>query len=233
VAPAFRHSLNSGFAHLAYEYADAIRAFVASYPLDAFALVLGGDVDFVKRGRDEYATFCPRHDDHHESLRVNRIKLVFICDPCVWGGDLFDLYAVLHALDVRDDFPRVRDELGALLGIPRTAGAYAYRGPRKPTPRRPSTYERLVAKIAQAPAPIPQPECCRQREAQCGHWLEFDREYLVAVLRDNLASTAREVVNLFARAHEPLTVDELIAELRVAVEFGAIVPDADISKFHR
>jgi hypothetical protein len=82
----------------------------------------------------------------------------------------------------------------------------------------------LAEQIALEPAPAPPLECCLNREVQCEHWLDFDRQVLLANLRGNLACAVREIVDLFARAREPLSSDELVAELRFAIGFGEIAP---------
>jgi hypothetical protein len=215
-----------------HDVAEAIRECASNDPLGAFSAILGG-ADFVRRGPLEQATFCPWHDDHHESFRINIEKALAYCDPCGRGGDIFATYAALHDLNTQSDFPRVCDELGALLGIASPGRSPTYRGPRTRS-RRPSAHERLVAEIAQSPAPTPLPECCLRRDGQCGHWAEFDREYLIANLRGNLATAIGELHAKAARGVRfdleprrpdlPLEADELIAGIRFAISFGAIVP---------
>jgi hypothetical protein len=204
-----------------HDVAEAIRECAWNDPLGVFSLVLGG-ADWVRRGPVEQATFCPWHDDRHESFRVNLEKAFAYCDPCGRGGDVFATYAGLHDLDTHTDFPRVCDELGALLGIASRGRSPAYRGPQTRS-RRPSAHERLVAEIALEPVPAP-PPCCLASGPCCEHRAQFDRELRVAILRGNLAISIQEIVDLFARAHEPLSIDELSAELHFAIAFGAIVP---------
>jgi CHC2 zinc finger len=55
----------------------------------------------VKRGR-ELAYICPLHDDHNPSLRVDPDKGVWFCDPCLVGGDVVELYRLVHGFDQRD-----------------------------------------------------------------------------------------------------------------------------------
>jgi hypothetical protein len=85
--------------------------------------------------------------------------------------------------------------------------------------RRPTIRE-LVA----ASPYVPPPACCLNQEVKCEHWREFDRQYLIAHLRGNLACAKREIINLFAAAREPLGVEQLFEELHAAVGFGAIAP---------
>jgi CHC2 zinc finger len=55
----------------------------------------------VRRGR-EIAFLCPLHDDHNPSLRVNRAKGVWYCDPCLRGGSVVDLARLAWGYDERD-----------------------------------------------------------------------------------------------------------------------------------
>jgi hypothetical protein len=213
-------------------YTDAVRDRVSSDPLGAYALVLG-DPEFVRRGR-EYAVRCPFHRDRHPSLRINPEKRTWFCDVCgrERSGDVIDLYGALHDLNPRADFPRLVEELGALLGVVRTARSDNGRQTRHP--RRLTAHERLVAEIAQAPVPITPPPPCCLAPGRCEHWDTFDREYPVAVLRDNIAIAIGELAEKAARgvrydleprpADLPLDADELIAGVRFAIAFGAIVP---------
>lgn len=45
-----------------------------------------------KRGKELFG-LCPFHDDHNPSMRVNPVKLFWYCDPCGFGGDIFDFIA--------------------------------------------------------------------------------------------------------------------------------------------
>jgi hypothetical protein len=55
----------------------------------------------VRRGR-ELAFVCPLHDDHNPSLRVDRAKNVWFCDPCLQGGDVVELYRLAHGYSERE-----------------------------------------------------------------------------------------------------------------------------------
>src|SRR5215212_692906 len=55
----------------------------------------------VKRGR-ELVYICPLHDDHNPSLRVDRERGVWFCDPCLRGGDVVELYRLAQGYDQRE-----------------------------------------------------------------------------------------------------------------------------------
>lgn len=57
----------------------------------------------AQRGGDEWAVFCPLHDDHSPSLMLNPTKNAWYCFPCGEGGDGIEL--VRRAL--RLPFPEV------------------------------------------------------------------------------------------------------------------------------
>ena len=119
--------------------------------------------------------------------------MLFICRAGCAQAD------VLRALRTRELWPDER---------PRSqSSSHAAGGP---------TFRELIA----ASAYLQPPACCLNREIKCDHWQEFDREYLVAVLRGNLVIAVDEIT----AAREPLGVEELWEELHAAVGFGAIAP---------
>jgi hypothetical protein len=54
-----------------------------------------------KRGR-EVLYHCPRHDDHHPSLQINKAKDIWLCGPCSAGGNPWQLAAFLAGCDASD-----------------------------------------------------------------------------------------------------------------------------------
>jgi hypothetical protein len=101
-----------------HDVAEAIRERARNDPLGTFGAVLGG-ASFIRRTATEQATLCPRHNDHHESCRVNIEKGTFFCDPCNWGGDIYDLGGFLYGLNPRSptDFSEIVNKLSSVLGI--------------------------------------------------------------------------------------------------------------------
>jgi hypothetical protein len=60
-----------------------------------------------KAGGDEYKALCPWHDDHNPSLGINASSGKYYCQVCQKKGHAFHLYAKLHGLDDRRDFPKI------------------------------------------------------------------------------------------------------------------------------
>ena len=224
--------------------ADAVRNKVKGDVLAAYGAILGG-AGFVRRGKNEYAALCPLHPDRHPSLRVSAEKALWWCDPCGRGGDAFDLYAAAHDLDVRAEFVRIADELGALLGVASAGRSAAAAKGGTPTcaPHRPTAIERLAYEIAHERAPAP-PRCCLNREVRCPHWLEFDRQLeaaywrrerplILAELRLNIRAAILELAEKAAggidfrleprMASNPIDAAELRAGVEHALPFGAII----------
>ncbi|MBV9499158.1 MAG: hypothetical protein JO138_07275 [Acidobacteriaceae bacterium] len=78
--------------------ADAVRAYVASDAVAAFELVLGSPpvaVPYGKKGEVYWP--CRFHNDTHPSFRLNPGKQSWWCDPCTFGGDIFDLVERLNS----------------------------------------------------------------------------------------------------------------------------------------
>src|SRR5262245_6809081 len=51
---------------------------------------LTGHAPRQRGGTRERWVLCPFHDDHEPSLRINEEKQCYYCDPCGFGGDVFD-----------------------------------------------------------------------------------------------------------------------------------------------
>jgi hypothetical protein len=78
------------------------------------------------------------------------------------------------------------------------------------------------------------PACCLDREYRCEHWLEFDRRYLIAALRDKVSTAVAELAEKAARgvnyqcelrvSSAPMSAAELHDGVQFASAFGAIVP---------
>jgi DNA primase len=51
-----------------------------------------------KRGRLLWAR-CPAHDDEHPSLAIYPDGHTY-CFACGWGGDVIDIYAILHDISI-------------------------------------------------------------------------------------------------------------------------------------
>ncbi len=72
----------------------------------------------VKRqGGDEYQALCPFHDDQKPSLNFNSVKGTYLCRSCGKKGHAFHLYAKLHDLDDRRDFPKILKGIASDFGI--------------------------------------------------------------------------------------------------------------------
>ena len=46
--------------------------------------------------RGERKASCPLHDDRHPSLRIKTSELTWFCDPCGFGGGVWDLALRMH-----------------------------------------------------------------------------------------------------------------------------------------
>jgi hypothetical protein len=110
--------------------ADEIRDRVAVDPIAVFTAVLGAAASFRKKGA-EYYTICPLHNDKSPSLHVSPDKAQWFCDPCGRGGDIFQLFALMHSLSCENDFIKIAADLGRLLGVNgttrRIVAVYDYR----------------------------------------------------------------------------------------------------------
>jgi hypothetical protein len=67
-------------------------------------------------GGEEHRARCPFHDDSKPSLNLNARSGKYFCHGCGKKGHAFHLYAKLHDLDDRRDFPKI------LAGIARDFG---------------------------------------------------------------------------------------------------------------
>jgi hypothetical protein len=107
------------------DLAVQIRERVAADSLGVFSAVLPA-ASFKRKGSEFYVE-CPFHPDEDPSLRINPSKGVWRCDPCDAGGDVFALYAGMHNLGGKGDFPAVVKGLARLLGIATNGDASAAR----------------------------------------------------------------------------------------------------------
>jgi len=73
--------------------------------------------DIKKAGGDEYKALCPWDDDHKPSLGINVSSGKYYCQVCQKKGHAFHLYAKLHGLDDRRDFPKILAGIGKDFGI--------------------------------------------------------------------------------------------------------------------
>lgn len=89
----------------------------AALPPSVFFPSLGFALSQKPGLRHELVTTCPRHSDAVPSLRVNESKGTFFCDPCNWGGDIFDFYAAVKGLDPVRDFSVIVAALADCAGI--------------------------------------------------------------------------------------------------------------------
>jgi hypothetical protein len=137
---------------------------------------------------------CPAHHDEHPSLDIEDRD----------GRVLFICRAGYAQAEV----------LQALGLWPDETPQSSSRAARRPT----------IRELVAASAYVPPPACCLNRESKCAHRLEFERQYLIAHLRGNLACAKREIIERFAAARQPLGVEQLFVELHAAVAFGAIAP---------
>lgn len=56
-------------------------------------------VEFKKRGSDEYAAHCPRHQDDTPSLMITPSKNLFYCHSCRVGGNIINWLMTFEHLD--------------------------------------------------------------------------------------------------------------------------------------
>ncbi len=70
-----------------------------------------------KAGGDEYKALCPWHDDHKPSLGINASKGTYYCQVCQKKGNAYHLYAKLHGLDDKRDFPKILAGIAKDFGI--------------------------------------------------------------------------------------------------------------------
>jgi hypothetical protein len=61
-------------------------------------------------------------------------------------------------------------------------------------------------------------------ENVCAHWREFDRLYLLAVLRGNLCQAIAELTGKFKRWGKSATAQSILDCCVLAMPFGGIVP---------
>lgn len=88
-------------------------------PLACYGAIIGGDAasEFKRKGT-EYYIRCPLHKDGIPSFRIQLRadkRGTWHCDPCSRGGDIFNLYAIINELDVKNDFPKITGDLAKLL----------------------------------------------------------------------------------------------------------------------
>lgn len=73
--------------------------------------------EIKKAGGDEYKALCPWHDDHKPSLGLNASSGKYYCQVCQKKGHAFHLYAKLHGLNDRRDFPKILAGIAKDFGI--------------------------------------------------------------------------------------------------------------------
>jgi hypothetical protein len=179
--------------------ASTNRATAIRLSFDQFGDALGAGREYRSAHGPTRLGYCPGHKDHHRSLGIT---------ASASGRTLFKCWAGCTQKEVID----------ALVAL----GLWGPGGSRSTTAHRQTTHERLLAELSSQPVPEPPPECCRA--GHCDHWDEFDRQFLLAHMRGNLEAAIAEIIALYQAARLPLSLDDLIRELRLAAELGAIVP---------
>lgn len=93
------------------------------------------------QGGDAVSTLCLWHTEQNPSLSVHRGGsdggIAIKCHACGVSGDVFTLVAGVHGLDVRNDFARVLEIAGELVGL-RPDGPRPTSPPRPPAPKSPT-----------------------------------------------------------------------------------------------
>jgi hypothetical protein len=73
--------------------------------LDFFSKYLKTNIK--KIGGAEYQTLCPFHEEKNPSFSFNNEKGIYFCHGCGKKGHAFHLYAKMHSLDDKKDFPKI------------------------------------------------------------------------------------------------------------------------------
>ena len=105
-----------------------------------------------KAGRGKYVCPLCGSGDHRKKTGAFHVTgEVWYCSACKRGGDIFDLYALIHGLDIEKDFPKIVEGLASELGV---TALVSPKKEAKPTRQKAEEVKKEVIKNPEAAAQI-------------------------------------------------------------------------------
>ena len=83
-------------------------------------------VEFSRRGSDEYAAHCPRHQDDTPSLMITPSKNLFYCHSCRVGGNIINWLMTFENLKWNEAIDKASNLAGIDIKNLKTCDALAY-----------------------------------------------------------------------------------------------------------